>query len=373
MREKTKDISTYILVNLIFLILASLLTLFIMFEYKTNKANIVSSVSEQTNVIISSLGVEQEKREAENTEVAVPILVDTTASTNTSEDKYYKYYYNQLDGNAKKIYNTIENNANNMKTGTYTIKLSDDIGQVLNSTNGQQTLNEEFQSAWDAITLDRVDLFYVDISKISLKIKTVTYGNNTTNYLSMGPNNSGSYLESGFQNEQIVNMALNQVKNYRSEIISQLSGNNYNKIMQVHNWLVENVEYGTEKSGNNAYNIYGTFATKSVVCEGYAETFKYIMDQIGIPCVLVSGTAQNSEGTSENHEWNYIQLDNKWYAVDVTWDDPIIRGGGKLTNSLKYKYFLKGSDLLNKNHFPNGKVSTSGVTFVYPAIEKDNY
>jgi transglutaminase/protease-like cytokinesis protein 3 len=97
------------------------------------------------------------------------------------------------------------------------------------------------------------------------------------------------------------------------------------------------------------------------------------MDAESIPCVLISGTAQNSEGTTENHEWNYVQLDGKWYAIDVTWDDPIIQGGGYLTNSLKYKYFLKGLNTINKNHFLNGKVSVNGITFTYPNLEKNDY
>ena len=374
MEKKTKDTNTYILVNLILLLIAFLLTLFIVIEYKMNKTNIVSSMSEQTNVIVSSIQAEKEtEKGTENTQVVVPVILDNNVPTNISTTNCYKYYYNQLDGTAKKIYNTIENNIENIKSGTYVINLSDDITSVLNDSNGQEKLNIDFQSAWDAICLDRVDLFYIDISKITLKIKTITSGNNIKHYVSMQSYNNEGYLENGFQNEQIVDMALSQVNNSRNEIVSSLSGNNYNKIMQAHDWLVDNVEYGTEKSGNNAYNIYGTFEVKSVVCEGYAETFKYIMDDIGIPCVLVSGTATNSEGTTENHEWNYVQIDGKWYGLDATWDDPIISGGGKLTKSLKYKYFLKGSEVMNKNHFPNGKISTSGITFTYPTIESKDY
>lgn len=371
---KNRDKTTYILINLILLVLALLLTLFVVIQYKNNKTDIVSSLGEQANIIISSVQVEDNnKNKTENQQTIVPIQINSNTISNNSENKYYKYYYNQLDENAKKIYSAIENNADNMKTGTYTINLPDEVANILSEQNGQETLNTEFQSAWDAIAMDRVDLFYVDISKIMLKIKTVTKGKKVEYYLSMGPNDSGNYLEEGFQNEQVVNMALGQVNNEREKIVSNMKGSEYNKILQAHDWIVENVEYGTNKSGQNAYNIYGTFAAKSVVCEGYAEAFKYIMDAESIPCVLISGTAQNSEGTTENHEWNYVQLDGKWYAIDVTWDDPIIQGGGYLTNSLKYKYFLKGLNTINKNHFLNGKVSVNGITFTYPNLEKNDY
>lgn len=61
----------------------------------------------------------------------------------------------------------------------------------------------------------------------------------------------------------------------------------------------------------------------------------------------MSGTATNSQGETENHAWNYVQLNGIWYAVDCTWDDPIIIGNGKINESIKYQYFLKGSKEFN--------------------------
>ena len=377
MKEKTKDISTYVLVNIILLIVATFLISFVVIEYKLNKEKIATNIGIETNVIVSSLQSNNKEEENDDINQNVPIVVPNIVDYNTpvitqEKQSSYKYYYQQLDDNAKKIYNAIEQNIDNIKTGTYTIKLSNEIANILLNENGTEILNKQFQSAWDAIIMDRVELFFIDISKIELKIKTITYGNSVEYYLSMGPNDTGSYLETGFQNEQIVNMALNQVANTRNQIISELSGSIYNKILQVHDWLVENLEYGTEISGKNSYNIYGALINKSVVCEGYAEAFKYIMDELDIPCILVVGKAQNSEGNIENHEWNYVEIDGKWYAVDVTWDDPIVLSG-YLTNSIKHKYFLKGSNTMNSNHSPNGQISGRGIEFKYPTLQVGDY
>ena len=65
--------------------------------------------------------------------------------------------------------------------------------------------------------------------------------------------------------------------------------------------------------------------------------------------------------------------DGKWYALDATWDDPIIIGNGRIGNDVKYKYFLKGSDTFFKNHTENGDVSRTGQTFVYKEISKTDY
>ncbi|MDO4975117.1 MAG: transglutaminase domain-containing protein, partial [Alphaproteobacteria bacterium] len=96
---------------------------------------------------------------------------------------------------------------------------------------------------------------------------------------------------------------------------------------------------------------------KNVVCEGYARTFKYLMDELEIPCVLVSGIAVDEDGKSERHAWNYVYLKNDWYAIDVTWDDPIIIGNGRVDSNIKYKYFLKGSNTMNKDHTSSGQIT----------------
>lgn len=374
MERKTKDITTYILVNLILLVVALLVIFAIVIEYKTNKKDIVSTINEGTNVIISSIQVEKStQKETTENQVVLPIIVDSNniVSDATNSSSYYKYYYNQLDNNSKKIYNTIEDNIDNIKSGDYTINLSDSIAQDANIKSGTTIINREFQSAWDAIILDREDLFYIDVSKICLRIRTTTLGNTVTYSLYMTPN-SNTYLENGFTNKQVVDMALSNVDAVSNQIISNLSGSNYEKIVQVNDWLVDNVEYDTSEQ-ENSYNLYGALVEKKAVCEGYAESFKYIMDKIGIPCVTVMGTAQNSEGTTENHEWNYVELDGKWYAVDATWDDPILEGYAKLTNNIKHKYICKGSRTMNENHFPNGKISTDGITFTYPNLEENNY
>lgn len=380
--RRTKEFSTYVIVNIILLIVAILLMFLVYVFYKVNKEPIISETETISNIVESSIQVErkddeQVKKNEENIQTIVPIIINDNSVDEKEqpivESTSYKYYYYQLNDNAKKIYNTIEKNMDKMKSGTYEISLSEDIANRLKEDNGMELLNYDFQSAWDAIIMDRVELFYVDVAKINLKIKTITKGKNVKYKLSMGVGDSENYLEDGFQNEQIVDMALSQIESIANQIAANTSGDNYSKITKVHDWLVDNVEYGTSISGKNAYNIYGTFAMKSVVCEGYAEGFKYIMDKLGIPCILVSGTAQNSEGTTENHEWNYVQLDGKWYAVDVTWDDPIIVGGGSLTYASRYRYFMKGSLSMDVNHFPRGQFSQKGMEFKYPNLESRNY
>ena len=82
--------------------------------------------------------------------------------------------------------------------------------------------------------------------------------------------------------------------------------------------------------------------------------------------------AVDEKGNVERHAWNYVYIKNNWYAVDTTWDDPIIVGIGKINESIKYKYFLKGKEDMDKDHTPNGQVTKDGFKFSYPELAKEN-
>lgn len=381
MRKKN---SSGLFINILILIISVLTATLFFIDYSRKRSMSVGGfATTETNTTISSIqgeslyeidNIEQKSQEENVIEnvLVLPIIEENPKLnvTKSNENNIYKYYYNQLDDNAKVIYKSIEDKIEDIKTGTYVIQLPNSVGNILNKENGEAILNREFQSAWDAIIMDRVELFYVDVSKVTLEIRTTSYGKAKTHKLSMKPN-SENYLEKLFYNEQRVNYALNQLEKTKEQIVSQLSGSDYDKIVQVNDWLVDNIEYSTTY-GESAYNIYGALIGRKCVCEGYAEAFKYMMDEINIPCIIVIGEAQNSEGNVENHEWNYVQLGEKWYAVDATWNDPIMVGGGKITQSIKHKYLLNGIDI-NSNHSPNGKISTNGIIFSYPTLSDNNY
>lgn len=85
------------------------------------------------------------------------------------------------------------------------------------------------------------------------------------------------------------------------------------------------------------------------VCEGYARAFKVLCDRLGIGCVLVEGDAFGKvSATPEPHMWNYVQVGDGWYAVDVTWNDPLLtlNGDPALSGAESEDWLLLGSDSL---------------------------
>ena len=298
---------------------------------------------------------------------------NTNNSSTNSISTNNKYYYNQLGYNAKLIYTALENNIDNLKKDNFKINFSTKFNDLLNKQNGKSVLDKSFQAALDAFFYDHPELFYIDLTKITLYTKYTTIGSKTTYTVSLAPQNNKNYLSDSFSSESQVDNAINQIEQIRNSIVSRVNGNNYNKALIVHDTLVDMLEYNQNDGNSNTHNIYGAFVNRSVVCEGYAKSFKYIMDSLNIPCILVGGVATNNTSTTESHMWNYIQLDGNWYGVDVTWDDPVIIGGSsKKSSRVRRDYFCKDSSAFNL-HQADGKISQNGETFSIPTLSSKNY
>jgi len=288
------------------------------------------------------------------------------------ENSINRYFYNQLEEHSKIIYDTMDKNKENMKSGNYKLELGNSFSSILSSDNGQELLGKYFQSAIEAYIYDHTDVFYLSPNKMYLNVETITRGSNISYNVFINSSDKPNYFIDEFSSKAQVNEAISKIEKVRDEIISKKTNDTYQNIKMVNDYLVDNVTYDTSLAKANIYNIYGTLINGEAVCEGYARSFKYLMDHLEIPSVLVIGKATNSEGNSENHAWNYVELNGKWYAIDTTWNDPISNTGW-VSQSAKYRYFLKGSNEMSKDHTPSGQFTEGGKVFVYPNIEVGNY
>lgn len=320
--------------------------------------------------------------QVEKNEIKVPQIVENpfdgteenTTKTNVSYENVTvdKYFYKQLDEYSALIYKAFESNKENMKTGTAKIELGDKFTNVLNQSNGQQLLQKYYQSAIEAYTYDNPDIFYLNPNKMYLNIETTTLGSKKTYNTYINAGSQTSYLIDEFNSKQQIEQAISSLENVKNQIINNKKQSTYENIKMVHDYIINNVDYDTTLSYQNIYNIYGTLVNKKAVCAGYAKTFKYLMDSLEIPCISVIGKATNSEGRTENHEWNYVQINQKWYAIDTTWDDPVSTTG-YVSNKSKYKYFLKGATEMAKDHTASNQFSDGGKIFNYPELSESNY
>ena len=298
---------------------------------------------------------------------------DKTQKVDYSQVNVDRFFYNQLGEESKTIYKALEANRENMKTGTHKIELGDTFSDLLSTENGQTRLGEYYQSAIEAYTYDNPDIFYLSPNKMYLNIEKTTSLFKTSYNVFINNGEQPNYLVNEFSSKSEVDDAINKVESAKKAIIAKRTGDIYDDIRVVHDYLVDNIEYDTSISQSNIYDAYGALVNHVCVCEGYARAFKYIMDDMQIPCVLVIGKATNSKGETENHAWNYVNLDGSWYAIDATWDDPVVLNGGKASNSSRYKYFLKGASTMSRDHMPSGQFTENGRVFDYPNLSELDY
>lgn len=295
--------------------------------------------------------------------------IETSVNISTSN-----YYYTQLDDNSKIIYNALEYNIDNLIKQNYVIDFNNKFEDILNEPLGESKLNKIFQSALDAFFYDHPELFYIDVTKLSLNTTCTTIGSFKKYSTKLAPVGNKNYLSDYFCDTINVNEAIQKVAKIKNNFVKEFENcSNYNKILEVHNALAKALKYDTTLSKDNIHNIYGALINNEVVCEGYAKAFKYILNALDIECILVSGDATNSSGKTESHMWNYVKINDEWYGVDLTWDDPIIIGGSNSNNNVRRDYFLRGTRTFSRTHTPNGKISDTGITFKLPTLSTNNY
>ena len=367
--------STLIMLIMIFLLISVLGILGYLVWQEFSESDIADTVQNFVSTV-TSIGEEKEDLSTQGIiDSSSSGLEETPLNSNVNYDNVEvdNYFYDQLEEPSKTIYRALEANKENLKTGTYQINLGDTFTDILSRSNGEELLGDYYQSAVETFIYDNPDVFYLDVNKLYLNIETTTKRNDVTYNVFINNGSEVNYFDDGYNSEEQVNQAMAQLESVKNQIVSQAQGSTYNKVKYVHDYLVENTEYDSTISNPDIYNIYGTLIRKSSVCEGYAKSFKYLMDALNIPCVIVIGNATNSSGESESHAWNYVQINNIWYAVDCTWDDPVVVGGGRVSNSAKVRYFLKGANTFNTDHFPNGQFTQNGKIYEYPNLSQNDY
>lgn len=297
-----------------------------------------------------------------------------TATISDDNSQISKYFYQQLTDSQKIIYDALEDNKPNLKQGNYVINFGETFSDMLKEETGSEQLGRDYQTAIEAFMHDNPDLFYLDVNKMYLNIETTTKFLRTTYNVYISPANGATYLSNEFTSTAQIEKAITDIETVKNNILSQLGGTDYQKVLEIHDYLVENIEYDSTYQEIGSYSIYGALVGNKCVCEGYAKAFKYLANAAGLRCEIMQGTATNSSGQTESHAWNCVEINGTWYEIDPTWDDPIIVGGnGRVTNDIKYKYFLKGTDTFEKDHVLSYQFSEGGKYFSYPSISKTDY
>lgn len=139
--------------------------------------------------------------------------------------------------------------------------------------------------------------------------------------------------------------ALLKLREIKSQIIKNHMSD-YEGEKAIHDFMVTNYKYDQENLNagtltNRSHSVVGLVNDKKGVCEAYANTFMLLCKLSEIECQLVTGTVDNIK-----HAWNIVKLDNEYYHVDVTNDDPI----PDTPEEIRYAYFNLDDNEISKTH-----------------------
>lgn len=248
----------------------------------------------------------------------------------TEEDLYDPQYYKQPLEDTSSMYQVArvatreELLEAKLIQGLRVREESIDISEFGIKTSEVGTLRTVFYQ----ILNDQLDLFYVGEPTGGGSIRTYVYytsGDIITRIL--------PYYNSGI-NEEKEKQIRNQINTATEEALALIPEDegleDYEKALIIHDWLVTYCEYDYENYLTDTIpeesHSYGALVNRKAVCDGYAKAYKYILERLGIPSVIVSSD-------SMNHAWNMVRVDGKYYHVDATWDDPVRDSIGQVMHS----------------------------------------
>lgn len=306
------------------------------------------------------------------------------------QDNGQHYFYEQLENDAQNIYRAMEEMLDKgiFKTGTEDFDLVENKYLTQEEAelyaHGSTQFISAYGAARDAFYMDHADVFYVDFSKLSV----ICTSDDGGYHIYIGAERADNYYSDGFSNKEQVNAAVKEfdaaVESIADQAKELTAGDGENiKAKQaefVHDHIINNTSYRLEdacRKENIGFirTAYGALVKGESVCEGYSRAFKSVMDKLGIPCVLVNGVFRHGENTLELHMWCEVQIDEKWYAVDATMDDPISKNASAngIDGYENKNYLLVGESVMSRQHIPSGILSEVQYEFEYPGISEDSF
>lgn len=140
----------------------------------------------------------------------------------------------------------------------------------------------------------------------------------------------------------------NAFKSYISKVDKKWT--DLQKCIFIHDALILGCKYDTTVQ-KTSYTSYGALVKGQAVCQGYSIAYAQLLNELGIDCTVVYSMA-------DNHMWNCVKIGDKWYNVDVTYDDPLPDAENQVFHSL----FLKSTRGINKDGRHNVTKDEAPVT-----------
>lgn len=263
--------------------------------------------------------------------------------------KYYEYSINKKYANIDNIINNyyIEDNFeyvnNYTNTGINNKKeLIDFIYYTINSGSSYQEryIDKDYISYSSDITM-LTNNNGEELKEIISILNNFVHPYNSSNNIKL--TYGGNYKIGITINKKYSDNEIEEINKLVDKVIEDNINNNMpprEKIKIIHDYIIDNTEYDKLKYENKDDSTYKSDTAYGVLiegygtCNGYADAMAIFLDKLNIINYKIS---------NEEHIWNLVYLDGKWYHLDLTWDDPISE-----KNINRDTYFLITTEVLEK-------------------------
>ena len=158
-------------------------------------------------------------------------------------------------------------------------------------------------------------------------------------------------VEKSYTNDNI-NSVNQKIEEISSEIIHD-DMSNKEKIIAFHDYIIDHTVYDSayvttnlNDIDNPSHKAIGPLFFGTSLCGGYADVMAIFLNKLNIPNYRIS---------SAEHIWNFVYLDNNWYHLDLTWDDPVTDDGSNIRLNTFLLITTDQLEDLNTNYHINGK------------------
>lgn len=104
----------------------------------------------------------------------------------------------------------------------------------------------------------------------------------------------------------------------------------HDKILAIHDYIIDYTSYD-KGNGDFSGTAYGLFKDRKCKCAGYADAMAIVLNKLGL---------KNYKVASTQHVWNAVYIDDAWYQIDLTWDDPVVENGTNITDNIRHKFYM---------------------------------
>ena len=267
-----------------------------------------------------------------------------------------RYGYTKLDSEQKKMYEEVHDIVEAKTVYEIIIESDGSVEDWSPAYNLSEKCTVSYEDAVEVLRMFTAD--YPEYYWFDGTAGLATYGDGTVAYL---------------YNFEYTHTSDDDAEKFEAATAALLAecpgGSDYEKALYIHDALANRIIY--DLGWQDEQSAYSALVNGKAVCAGYARSYQYLLNRVGIDAWTVEGYAgeiENKQTELEPHAWNLVWIDGTCVYTDVTWDDQ--------KTYLFHCYFNRCLNEIDNDHttsIPDGYVYVADAEEFTHCITEEEY